>query len=235
MHICIRFPSRSFSNNSHRHIEGALNEHIVSTALYYYDQTNITDSYLSFRQSIDCETMVMKPMQHEYSALERHYGIEQDGAALQELGQVLTREGRMLAFPNVLQHRVHNFRLRDATRPGHRKILVMFLVDPHIRVLSTANVPPQQKDWWKDEVRKVGPLAALPLELFDKIIDEVEGFPMGYEEACEVRDKLMAERGSMNEGLNDSFEQVSSAWESLIDARRLSVHRKHFSFASTSA
>ncbi len=35
------------------HIEGALNEHICASALYYYDEDNITSSYLYFRQGMD--------------------------------------------------------------------------------------------------------------------------------------------------------------------------------------
>jgi hypothetical protein len=191
------------------HVEGALNEHICATALYYYDQENITDSYLSFRQSIDAEEMTMKPAQSEYTSLEMYYGVEQDGPALQELGKVLTREGRMLAFPNVLQHCVHNFRLKDETKPGHRKILAMFLVDPHVRVLSTSNVPPQQRDWWQEEVRKLSVFASLPQELFDKIIESVDDFPLDYEQQCDIRQKLMDERGAMNDNINEGFQNVS--------------------------
>ncbi|PVU87416.1 hypothetical protein BB559_006060, partial [Furculomyces boomerangus] len=36
------------------HVEGMENKEIVTTGMYYYDQENITDSYLAFRQSI-CE------------------------------------------------------------------------------------------------------------------------------------------------------------------------------------
>lgn len=39
------------------HVEGALNEHICATALYYYDQQNITESHIAFRQSVDTEEM----------------------------------------------------------------------------------------------------------------------------------------------------------------------------------
>jgi hypothetical protein len=195
------------------HVEGALNEHICATALYYYDQDNITDSYLSFRQTIDAEAMTMKTAQHEYNSLEKYYGVEQEGPCLQELGKVLTREGRMLAFPNVLQHCVHKFRLEDETKPGHRKILVMFLVDPHIRVLSTANVPPQQGDWWQEEVRRVKPFSDLPQELFDKIIESVDEFPLSYEAQCKARQQLMDERGALNGNINEGFENVSKAPE----------------------
>lgn len=45
------------------HVEGALNEHICATALYYADQENVTDSHLAFRQSYDTEGMTMRAMQ----------------------------------------------------------------------------------------------------------------------------------------------------------------------------
>lgn len=132
-------------------------------------------------------------------------------STIQELGKVLTREGRLLTFPNVLQHRVQSFRLADPTKPGHRKLLAMFLVDPHIRVLSTANVPPQRKDWWADEVRKVKQFEALPRELFDKVIEEVRDFPISWDEALEIRESLMGERGAMTNEFNQAMENVSTS------------------------
>jgi hypothetical protein len=33
------------------HVEGQMNEHICATALYYYDNVNITESHLAFRQN----------------------------------------------------------------------------------------------------------------------------------------------------------------------------------------
>ncbi len=191
------------------HVEGALNEHICATALYYYDEENITDSYLSFRQSIEVEELSMMHAQSEFNSLEEYFGVEQEGPAIQELGKVLTREGRLLAFPNVLQHCVHNFELKDKSRPGHRKLLAMFLVDPHIRVLSTANVAPQQRDWWAEEVRRIEAFARLPQELFDHIIAEVDGSLFDYERACEIRDKIMGERGALNSELNEGLANVS--------------------------
>ena len=113
---------------------------------------------------------------------------------MQELGQVSTKSGRLIAFPNVLQHRVSPFSLQDGSKPGHRKILAMFLVDPHIPILSTAHVPPQQKSWWSDEIRNDGSLSRLPVELVDKVMDEVSGAPMTMEEAKSIREKLMEER-----------------------------------------
>ena len=39
------------------HVEGQLNEHIVSTALYYYDSENITDSHLAFRTRVNSQSL----------------------------------------------------------------------------------------------------------------------------------------------------------------------------------
>ena len=100
------------------------------------------------------------------------FGIEYDGPAIQYLGKVLTRKGRILAFPNVMQHRVRPFGLANPSKPGYRKILAMFLVDPHIRILSTSNVPPQRRDWGAEEVRLIEPFSGLPVELFERIIEQ---------------------------------------------------------------
>ncbi|KAL2010961.1 hypothetical protein VTN00DRAFT_3679 [Thermoascus crustaceus] len=70
------------------------------------------------------------------------YGCEADGPVIQELGSVSCLENLLLTFPNILQHWVAPFSLADRSRPAHSKIFTLFLVDPHIRVISTANVPP---------------------------------------------------------------------------------------------
>lgn len=139
-----------------------------------------------------------------------YYGVqnEERGALIQVLGSVATRQGRLLVFPNVLQHRVSPFKLADPTKPGHRKILAMFLVDPHIRVISTANVPPQQRDWWAEEVRQIPQFAGLPTEIFLQIIDHVDE-PYGVEQAKKYRELLMNRRGAMNDEINEDMEEVT--------------------------
>ncbi|KAI1074732.1 hypothetical protein F5B20DRAFT_562790 [Whalleya microplaca] len=203
-------PSKPEYDGGTWHIEGALNEHICATAIYYYDQENITDSHLSFRQAIDEEEMLMKPAQSEFKSCEEYYGVEDQtsGTLIQVLGSVLTRQDRLLVFPNVLQHHVSPFSLADATKPGYRKILAMFLVDPHIRVLSTANVLPQQRDWWAEEVQQIKPFAKLPVEVFDHIISFVDD-PWSLEEAKRIREQLMDQRGRMNDDINDGIEDAN--------------------------
>jgi len=133
------------------HVEGQMNEHIAGTALYYLDSENVTSSNLSFRMQTDAYlNEVIEVGQDMYHWLEHIYGtdLSTDGPCLQSYGSVETRQGRLLAFPNVFHHRVSPFSLIDKTKPGHRRFIALWLVDPHQRVISTANVPPQQQDWW---------------------------------------------------------------------------------------
>ena len=143
------------------------NEHICATALYYYDNENISSSRLAFRQqsSIDGIDEMNYP-QDEHQWLWEVFGCRNNTAAVQEIGSVSCKEGRLITFPNILQHKVCPFRLADPTKKGHRKILALFLVDPGIRVISTANVPPQQRGWWSEEVIKS---FAKSGEAFDKL------------------------------------------------------------------
>jgi hypothetical protein len=69
------------------------------------------------------------------------------------------------------------FKLVDRTKPGHRKILALFLVDPNIKIISSANVPCQRKDWWREEIEHGGFDTVLPRELGDLVFGAVEDFP----------------------------------------------------------
>ncbi|KAI1335695.1 hypothetical protein F5Y15DRAFT_408961 [Xylariaceae sp. FL0016] len=127
------------------HVEGQMNEHICGTALYYLDSENVTPSDLSFRMQTSAY-------------------LSEDIIVGQDYGSVETKEGRLLAFPNVFQHRVSPFRLADPTKPGHRRFIALWLVDPTKRVMSTAKVPPQQMSWWLEAALGSGKSASSVLE-----------------------------------------------------------------------
>lgn len=133
--------------------------------------------------------------QNDNDWLSEIFGLENWAPGIQDVGSIEAREGRLVTFPNVLQHRVRPFKLADPTKPGHRKILALFLVDPNIKIISTANIPCQRRDWW-GEVVSSDPscLARLPIELRDKVIQDVEDFPINLEQAKKLREELMEER-----------------------------------------
>lgn len=56
-------PEKPEYNGSKWHVEGALNEHICATALYYYDSDNIEPSHLAFQQSVRTEEILFNTAQ----------------------------------------------------------------------------------------------------------------------------------------------------------------------------
>lgn len=121
----------------------------------------------------------------------------------------------MLAWPNIFQHRVSPFELVDKTKPGKRGILVFWLVNPDIPMkYDTSNVPPQQRDWWLDEVEQNPVLVSqLPQELRDLIFEYVDD-PMPVEIAKEHRLKSMEERKYIqDEHSEEQFEREFSLCE----------------------
>ena len=181
------------------HLEGQLNEHIVGTAIYYLSTENVTPSRLRFRMATDHEPedLFGNVGQDAYSWMEEVYGTSfgahEKAPALQNYGSVETREGRLLAFPNVFQHCVTPFELVDPTKPGHRRFIALWLVDPFVPIISTANVPPQQAEWGEG-----GATANPELEPDDE-------WPMTREEALKHREALMAERSVLENKNRDEW------------------------------
>ncbi|KAL3962851.1 WD40 repeat 2 [Purpureocillium lilacinum] len=191
------------------HIEGQLNEHICATALFYYDSENITTSRLSFRTPANSEELStdLDYAQSDSRSIHRTFAMRPDSeSTIQDVGSVLTTQGRAVFFPNLYMHRVEPFRLADPRLPGHRKILALFLVDPAVPVVSTANVPPQQRHWWKgeDHIRRS---SRLPPELTSMVLDNVDYF-VDEDEAKKLRGELMAERTAMQEATDGALNNI---------------------------
>ncbi|EIN07905.1 hypothetical protein PUNSTDRAFT_53245 [Punctularia strigosozonata HHB-11173 SS5] len=183
------------------HVEGMRNESIVSSFIYYYDCGNTTESRLSFRHA------VAEPRYHcqdDSYCMKHLYGIDRDDPCVQEVGSVITKQDRCIAFPNLYQHQVSPFKLADPTKPGHRKILVFFLVDPHVKVPSATDVAPQQRSWVR---RAMGEAPAgslwnkLPVEILDYIANY--SFTMSEDEAKQYRLELMKERTVFVDTVNE--------------------------------
>ncbi|KAJ6544145.1 hypothetical protein B0H19DRAFT_1169749 [Mycena capillaripes] len=194
------------------HVEAMLNEHIVASGIYYYEEDNISESRLAFRVTTG------DPVYHEQwdeMCTEIMYGMKPNSHCFQDLGSIATTAGRALAWPNIYHHRVTPFHLVDPTKPGHRKILAIFLVDPSIEPIPSAtNIPPQQADWVFDalEDARMDPrsfFSKLPPELSNSVRDHFPDTLMTRAEAEEYRLELMKERTgftqSREEKLSYSF------------------------------
>jgi hypothetical protein len=126
---------------------------------------------------------------------------------VQEVGDVVTKAGRCVAIPNVYQHQVQPFDLEDRTRPGHRKILVFFLVDPTQRIPSATEVAPQQREWVAEAMHNASTssvLARLPVEILTAISDENDG-TMTRSDAEKYREELIVERAGFVDENNEAY------------------------------
>ena len=158
------------------HVEGMENENIISTGIYYFKSENITESSLHFRASG-----------------RKKYGYESGALQNQYLGSVITNSGRMIAFPNIYQHQVSPFELLDTSKEGHRKIMVIFLVDPATKIISTSEIAPQRSDFYFTTLKSIGgPFLCLPNEILIMISNYLEVF--SFDEAKKHRLNLMEER-----------------------------------------
>ena len=114
------------------HVEGSLGERIVATACCYLECTNVQGGALAFR------TSVQEPedyRQFDHTGVQLMYNLVTEGTLLQPSGSpCVTKQGRILAWPNTKQYCVQPVQLVDSTKPGKRTICCFFLVDPTVRI-----------------------------------------------------------------------------------------------------
>lgn len=156
-------PEKPEFNGGDWHIEGEKEEHIVASGIYCFHTENISESCVDLRQL---------------------------RGKNQEMGSLPTSENSLTSFPNICQHRSGAFKLQDPNKPGFRKILVFFLIDPAKRITSTRNVPPQQLDWFEGELIKIPPFDRIDTNIVRGITKFLE-CPYSEERATEFRNQLI--------------------------------------------
>ncbi|KAL8966299.1 MAG: hypothetical protein Q9183_003432, partial [Haloplaca sp. 2 TL-2023] len=197
---------------------------------------NISEASISFRHRCsDEEPQWLNTLTSTTKATEEVYGIEDLKPAVQELGNVVIREGRVISLPNasrrhialvakanrnqILQTKLNGFKLLDPDKPGHLKTLVVHLIDPNRRIMSTSMVPCQRRDWWSRDIRqKVPVLRRLPVEIFDIIMDMIPDFPISATKAENVRMEMLQERKQFTEQHTKAM--LSHKFNLMTDARR---------------
>ncbi|KAJ8606443.1 hypothetical protein MRB53_040957 [Persea americana] len=107
-------------------IDGNASDNICASAIWYFDDDNVTETDIAFRMQTPSE--------------------------LQDFHDDLGRWEE-----SFRQHRIGATSLKDRTKPGHRRYMILRLVDPAIPIISTANVPPQQARWWAELLPKQSP------------------------------------------------------------------------------
>ncbi|EAW12426.1 DUF4246 domain-containing protein [Aspergillus clavatus NRRL 1] len=188
----------TYAGDQEFHVAGMLNEHIVATAVYYYDVNNISGANISFEQeavidnnsfNVENEDFINKVWDIPDCDVPEDDEPWQFPQALQTLGAITISSGQFLAWPNTLRSKAESFSLEDSSRPGHLRFVTLCLVDPHYQICSIKNVPPQRRDW-----------AATPS---GGSTENGDGTFMTPEQAQEMRERTTSERRSATEKLNN--------------------------------
>lgn len=166
------------------HVEGTINEDIVATVLYYYDMENVVGSKLSFKFAYSDPNYE----QSDTVYCEKIFGLNDGDKMSRYLGSLEAQKDRVIIFPNCFQHHVDEFELEDKTKPGFRKILCFFVVDPHNPHIKATDVVPFQQEGW-------------PLENQFPGVEDVT--TMTLAEAQNFRQELMSERSTKNDNDDD--------------------------------
>jgi len=130
------------------HGAGQMNDHVCASAFVTIDLDNATVPTMAFRHL--AETTSLDEVEHHPEDtvwLKKIFGLNVGDPAIQEPGKIRCFPNRMIMFPSTVQHRYEGLELIDRSKPGGAKAFSFFLVDPNIRITSTANVPPQRLDW----------------------------------------------------------------------------------------
>ncbi|OQE41765.1 hypothetical protein PENCOP_c004G03147 [Penicillium coprophilum] len=189
------------------HVEGTMNEHICAAAFISYGHDNVLDPYMEFRTMVESDTLA--EIEHEpndFIWLRQVFGLENGEPAIQYPGAIRAKIGRAVMYPTTIQHKFTRFELKDKSKPGCARAMAFFLVDPNIRIISTANIPPQRLDWTK-EVPETGEglKAAMQKVALDNMKSKGD-MPMSLEEALDSRVKLLQEMGEFTRYQHVAFE-----------------------------
>ncbi|KAL9937570.1 hypothetical protein V8E36_003979 [Tilletia maclaganii] len=155
------------------HVQGTHREKFCAAGIVYFDQDNTEGSTISLRSALDpalAQGMV-SATQQDYDGVSEFYGFGPDAETTQQVGTFHTKTGRSLAFVNNLHLQISPCKLADPSKPGFLKTLSFYLVNPLERVISTAQVPPQQYDWMQGYYSEL--INSLPPKVPNEIRDMI--------------------------------------------------------------
>ncbi|QIX00076.1 hypothetical protein AMS68_005593 [Peltaster fructicola] len=115
---------------------------------------------------------------------------ENDSMPVQRIGTIKMPQGRLIAFPNVLEYKIQAS-LIESSSTGHARYVLLYLVDPNYRICSTSNVPPQQCEWWAQSIAALL-LKRLPQELVDRVLSYYD-YPVSADQAQQHRRGMQKE------------------------------------------
>ena len=111
-----------------------------------------------------------------------------------------------VVWPNVFQTRLQSFKLDDPSKTGYLRMVTLHLIDPNRRMMGTAVVPCQRRDWWAQDIRSRCPrFWRLTREVSELIVEHVNDYHIYVAEGERTRDEFRAEREGFRERYTKAF------------------------------
>ncbi|PYI05144.1 hypothetical protein BO78DRAFT_470851 [Aspergillus sclerotiicarbonarius CBS 121057] len=199
----------TYSGDAHYRTEGLRNDRIAATSLYVVEAKNVTQARVAFEHEDkvhagELECQVPDAIATILDVDEWEIFEERPPRALHAFGSIPITEGRLLSWPNTYRSKQESFGLVDSSQPGHLTLIKLRLVDPHYRICSTRNVPPQQHDWWAVAAREAANLdRRLPPELVLSVMEQAGWWPISAAEAQVLREELRRDHETTRNAIED--------------------------------
>lgn len=201
------------------HVQGQRNERICATASYVYSARNTTPAQISFRKRVHVEEAgLARGYIFEPPFAPEIYGAQDGDPIIQHMGDINLPKGRLVTYPNMLQTRLLPFELVDKSKSAHLKLFTIHLMDPQRRMMSSAMVPPQRRDWWAAEVRrKNARLWRLPGDIWDRVVENTEPYPIEMGKGEKISQEFRRERAEFQKKQTKGMEDYLT-WDLVRDA-----------------
>lgn len=125
------------------HVEGMSHEHIVATCVYILDRDDsLSGGTLRFKRAYTVEEAGRLFWNIDQCRPRPIEQLVNEGTI--PLGSLETPQGRLLVFPNSHIHKLSELSLAAGASEGRRRVIVFWIVDPNVQLVSTREVAPQQ-------------------------------------------------------------------------------------------
>ena len=128
------------------HVEGMSHENIVATSVYVIEQTENIEANLYFkRRFTTCEGSMIhnNTGQDRPAYIDTYLNTNTQLNGLIPLGHITTKTGSLTLFPNSHIHKLDLLN-KSKKNSGKRTVVVFWLINPDIRIISTKHIHQQQ-------------------------------------------------------------------------------------------
>lgn len=133
------------ANETHEgvwHVEGMSHEHIIATCVYVLDRDDaLQGGDIEFKRACTVEEAGMMFWGADQLRPAPAQALIEDAQI--PLGHVATPKGRLFVFPNSHIHKLSKL-FSDNGKVTRRRVIVFWVVDPDVTIVSTRDIAPQQ-------------------------------------------------------------------------------------------